>query len=157
MVDTMENPLIKIVDKIERGERQLINELNKSYMTKSPIHRLIKLEVLDIGKGHIKMRFRYRPELTRIGGMIHGGIIATVIDQAGGIASYTMNEKPQQVTLELKINFLRPLHRDNEPYVVEAEVLRSGKKTIVTEVQVKDVNEDLAAIAIGTWYKIDSL
>jgi acyl-CoA thioesterase len=153
----MENPLIKIVDRIEKGERELINELNKFYMKNSPIHRFIGLEIVDIGKGYVKMIFRYRQELTRIGGMIHGGVIATVIDQAGGIASYTENEKSHQVTLELKINFLRPLHGENDPYTVEANVLRSGRRTIVTEVKIMDKDEKLAAIAIGTWYKINNI
>ena len=153
----MENPLITLINRIERGERELLNEINRFYMENSPVHRWIGLEIQEIKIGYVKMRFRYKDELTRIGGLIHGGVIMTAIDQAGGIAAYSVNEYPQQVTMELKINFLAPLNKDNEPYTVVAEVVRSGKRTTVVEIKILDREEKIAAVAIGTWFKLENI
>ena len=143
------------VRRVESGERDLIKEINEFYLRNSPVHRYIGLELLDIKRGYAKFKFRYKREITRIGGMIHGGIIASVIDQVGGIASMTAHESPNQVTMELKINFLRPLTKDNEPYIAEAEVLRSGSRTIVTIVKIYDVENKISAVGLGTWFRLD--
>lgn len=153
----MENPLIALINRIENGERELLKQINSFYMENSPVHRWIGLEILEIKIGYVKMKFRYKKELTRIGGLIHGGVIMTAIDQAGGIAAYSVNEYPHQVTMELKINFLAPLHKDNEPYIVTAEVIRSGRRTIVVEIKVLDKDNKVSAVALGTWFKLNDI
>ena len=153
----MRNPLAEIIEKIESGERELIEKINQYYLENSPVHRYIGLEIIDIKPGYVKMRFRYKKELTRIGGIIHGGVIVTSIDQAGGIAAYSVNEYLHQVTMELKVNFLKPLDKENEPYTVEAYVVRNGRRTIVTEVKVFDKKGDIAAIGLGTWFKLKNI
>jgi uncharacterized protein (TIGR00369 family) len=47
-------------------------------------------------------------------GFIHGGIITTLADSAAGLAGVSLLEEVELtcITVELKINFLRPAHSD---------------------------------------------
>ncbi|MEM3228638.1 MAG: PaaI family thioesterase, partial [Fervidicoccaceae archaeon] len=67
--------------------------------------------------------------------------------------SWTSHRGENQVTLELKINYLRPLTEDESPFKVIGEVLKSGKTTIVTEVRIYGKSGSLLVAALGTWFK----
>lgn len=88
------------------------------------------------------------------GGSIHGGIVATLIDTASGFALRTTFEDPgtaRLATTDLDVSYLRPATGD---LAVEAEVLRAGGTTGVTDVAVESANED-EPVAVGrTTYRL---
>lgn len=68
-------------------------------------------------------------------GFFHGGIIGALADTAGGYAAMTLLPPGSEVlTLEYKINFLRPAA--GERLVAEGTVLRAGRSVSVTRVDV---------------------
>ena len=68
-------------------------------------------------------------------GFFHGGIIGALADTAGGYAALTLLPAGSEVlTLEYKINFLRPAAGDR--LVAEGTVLRAGRSVSVTRVDV---------------------
>ena len=88
------------------------------------------------------------------GGSIHGGIVATLIDTASGFALRTTFEDPgtaRLATTDLDVSYLRPATGD---LAVEAEVLRAGGTTGVTDVAIESANED-EPVAVGrTTYRL---
>ena len=88
------------------------------------------------------------------GGSIHGGIVATLIDTASGFALRTTFEDPgtaRLATTDLDVSYLRPATGD---LAVEAEVLRAGGTTGVTDVTIESTNED-EPVAVGrTTYRL---
>ncbi|KYO49448.1 PaaI family thioesterase [Tistrella mobilis] len=69
------------------------------------------LEVLEIDKGLAVVRLPYRsfmignPET----GVLHGGVVTTLIDSACGIAVFTALPRLQPIaTLDLRIDYMRP-------------------------------------------------
>jgi uncharacterized protein (TIGR00369 family) len=76
----------------------------------------------------------------------------TAIDFAGGFAALSVNDGIDQVTQELKINFLEPIYKG--PFRTIGRVLRKGKHTIVVEIKVYDSENKLGAVAIGTWFML---
>lgn len=84
--------------------------------------------------------------------MIHGDVIMTAIDITGGIATFSVNDGIDQVTQELKVNFLEPMYKG--PFTVEGKVIRKGKTSVVVEITFKDVEGKIGAIGLGTWYII---
>jgi uncharacterized protein (TIGR00369 family) len=56
------------------------------------------------------------------------------------------------LTIELTVNFLKPLKK--EPFRAIGRELRSGRTTAVAEAEMRDGENELCAIALGTWYKI---
>jgi uncharacterized protein (TIGR00369 family) len=73
-------------------------------------------------------------------------------DHTAGYAAFTtVSEEYQILTIEFKINFLRPAHGD--ALVCRSKVIREGKQIIIAESEVFDVadeSETLAAKAMVT-------
>jgi uncharacterized protein (TIGR00369 family) len=65
-------------------------------------------------------------------GLIHGGVLAALADEAAGLAATTVIAAEQLVlTVELKVNFLRPAA--SSPVICRGEVIRAGRQLIFTE------------------------
>ena len=83
---------------------------------------------------------------------IHAGVIATLADHTAGGAAMTLVEAGQTIlSVEYKINFLRPALGDR--LRCEARVLRHGRTLIPTEAEVYEIDgteEKMVAKAIVT-------
>lgn len=94
--------------------------------------------VLDeVREGRVVLRLPFATALTQQNGFLHGGVIATVADVAGGYASYSLFDDASDVlTVEFKLNLLAPALG---PFVTAVgEVLRSGRTLTVCSLRVFD-------------------
>jgi uncharacterized protein (TIGR00369 family) len=84
-------------------------------------------------------------------GIAHGGFAATMLDSALGCAINT-TQPPGRIftTLELKINYTRPLNRETGEVRCEATVLHVGSRTATAEARVVDADGRLYAHATTT-------
>lgn len=64
-------------------------------------------------------------------GFVHGGVIATLADHTAGGAARSVSGTKDVLTVEFKINYLRPARGDR--LRCTATVLRGGKTAIVAE------------------------
>jgi acyl-CoA thioesterase len=103
-----------------------------------PFFRLIGLEVVDVGPGWSKARLPYREDLTQPAGIIHGGMITTLIDT--GIAHALMISDratdlgPQDgalVSVDVRVKFLRPVSQGSVH--CDAKVVRRGRHILHAE------------------------
>lgn len=109
-----------------------------AFAAQFPFFRLIGLEVLDLEPGWSKTRLAHRPDLAQPAGIMHGGVIASMIDS--GIAhALLLTERFQElrdqggalVSIDLRVKYLRPVS-DGE-IICESKVLRLGKQIIHAE------------------------
>jgi uncharacterized protein (TIGR00369 family) len=94
--------------------------------------------VLDeVRAGRVVLRLPFAAALTQQNGYLHGGVIATVADVAGGYASYSLFDDASDVlTVEFKLNLLAPALG---PFVTAVgEVLKSGRTLTVCSLRVFD-------------------
>lgn len=71
-------------------------------------------------------------------GVIHGGVIATLIDHAGGVAIRSTLEDPAEVphaTTDLNVTYVRPGTGDLE---ADATVVRAGRTMGVVSIEVSE-------------------
>ncbi len=69
--------------------------------------------------------------------IVHGGVIATLMDTAMGSAVYTMlPDGALYTTLEFKVNFIRTLALDADPVSCEARTVHVGRRTATAEARV---------------------
>lgn len=141
---------MSIKELVKEATKFGINEINEFLRKTDPMFSYISAEIVEIKEGYGCISFPFKKELLRRGGIINGGIIMTAIDYAGGLAAMTVNDGDDQVTQELKINFLEPLQRG--PFRAEGKVLRKGKNTITVEIKVYDAENKLCTVALGTWF-----
>lgn len=112
----------------------------------------VRLERIDYGE--VEMSVPETEDLRNPGpgGSVHGGIAATLIDTSSGFALRTTFEDPTSArlaTTDLDVSYLRPAVGELR---VEAEVLRAGGRTGVTDVAVESNGE---TVAVGrTTYRL---
>ncbi|RAW45604.1 PaaI family thioesterase [Halorubrum sp. 48-1-W] len=96
-----------------------------------------------VERGRMVLSIPFDPKLTNADGRtIHGGVAATLIDTAGGLAQRTAFEEPLSgdvATVNLNTNYLRPANGDLE---AEATVVRSGGSIGVSEMSVTSTTEN---------------
>jgi len=93
----------------------------------------------------VVMELDNRPDLVNVRGALQGGLIATLIDIAGGVlAGRHVGADEDVTTADLNIHYLAPVVQG--PARAEATIVRAGRRLIVTGVDVTDVaRERLAA------------
>ncbi len=104
-----------------------------------PLHRVLglTLEELQAGSARICLTTS-KVTLGGVGGSVHGGLLAAMVDIAMLEALVPMLRKGETTagTVDLNITYLRPAL--GEKIYAEATVLRKGRTTVVTEVSIID-------------------
>ncbi len=110
--------------------------------------RLIGASILSIGPGAVELGLACRPELTQQHGFVHAGVVAMLVDSAGGYAGFTaMPASASVLTVEFKLNLLAPAHGDR--LVARGEVVKAGRNLVVTRGEVTAIageRETLCAV-----------
>ena len=102
--------------------------------------RHIGAELGKVTPGFCEIRLPYREEICQQHGFFHGGVIATVADNAAGYAAFSLMDADSSVlTVEFKLNLLCPGEGDN--LVARGQVVRAGKALTVCRSDVFGVKE----------------
>lgn len=88
--------------------------------------------ITGLGPGWIEVEVPHRGEFTQQHGYAHAGLIATVMDSACGYAAFSLMEANAEVlTVEYKINLLRPAKADR--YRISGQVVKAGRTLTVSQ------------------------
>jgi len=89
----------------------------------------------EVQRGRVCIRLPFRPELSQQHGFYHAGGLASVADSAGGYAGLTVMPAGSEVlTVEFKLNLLRPAQGDWAEAV--GQVIRGGQTLVVCQLEV---------------------
>lgn len=92
---------------------------------------LIGAELVDVQPGRCEIHLPFRDDLTQQNAYFHAGIVATVVDSAGGYAGFSLMPAGSDVlTVEYKLNLLAP--GEGERLVAIGEVVKSGRQLVIT-------------------------
>jgi uncharacterized protein (TIGR00369 family) len=127
-------------------------EIETFLREESGLFAIAGFSVEKLGDGYAELGFPYSKDISRHGGMVHGGVITYALDSVAGIAVMTQNRGVDQVTLEIKVNFLEPV-RDS-PFRAIGKVLREGRNVSVAEAEIRDRNGKLCAKGLATYFMI---
>ena len=109
------------------------------------------LEIEEFDDGRVVLSVEYEEFKRNPGDVLHGGVTATLIDVAGGMAIGSTEEGAGsfRATTNLTVNYLRPI---TDTAVATAEVVRIGSSNAVSEVEVHstDPSGERKQVAIGT-------
>ena len=97
--------------------------------------------------------FRCRPDESHYNpiGMVHGGLVATLLDSALGCATHTtLPAGTGYTSIEIKVNFLRPVTSDSGPLICTGNVTKAGRRVAFAEGDVVDRHDKTVATASGS-------
>ena len=96
---------------------------------------LIGAELTELAPGYCAISLQPRPEILQQHGYVHAGIVATIVDSAGGYAGFTLFPADTSVlTVEFKLNLLAPATGDR--LVAEGFVIKPGRTLAITRGEV---------------------
>jgi uncharacterized protein (TIGR00369 family) len=114
-----------------------------------PVARLIGFTLTEVEPGRAVVALEADRRHANPMGTVHGGILCDIADAAMGIAyAATLDEGETFTTLELKINFLKPVR--SARLVATGRVVKGGRSVGLTECDVVDDKERLVARASST-------
>jgi uncharacterized protein (TIGR00369 family) len=114
-----------------------------------PIATLIGFQLIAAQHGEAVVTFEANATHASPMGTLHGGVLCDVADAAMGIAfASTLADDESFTTLELKINFLRPVW--NEQLRAVGKVISRGKTVGLTECDITNTSGALVARASST-------
>jgi len=107
------------------------------------------MKIVRVSEGKATMTMAVGSRFHNPMGTLHGGIITDLADAAMGIATIsTLGEGEVFTTLELKMNFLRPVFSGR--ITAEGTVLHRGKTIALAEVVVTDDARKMVAKGVAT-------
>ena len=114
-----------------------------------PVATLIGFTIGSIEPGRVVMEMEAGPQHSSPLGTVHGGILCDLADAAMGMAyASSLDENETFTTLELKINFLKPVWSGR--LTATGYVVKSGRTVGLVDCDVHDEKKSLVARASST-------
>ncbi len=129
---------------LDRTEKLISGELPDP-----PIAQLLGLRVISVIPGESHLELDAGPQHSNPMGTLHGGVLCDLVDLAMGAAyASTLDRGETFTTLELKINFLRPVWR--EKLFAVGKIVNRGRTISMVECDITDSQGCLVAKSTST-------
>jgi uncharacterized protein (TIGR00369 family) len=119
---------------------------------RQPAMRTLGISIARLEPGEVDLAMAYAAQFTQQNGFVHAGIITAGLDNACGIAAFTLMPPGADVlTVEFKTNLRAPAN--GERFVFRAHVVKPGRTLTVCEARAfaeSAGTESLVATMTGT-------
>jgi acyl-CoA thioesterase len=112
-----------------------------------PIASFLKMRLLELSPGYARVAIKLTPEYQNFNGLVFGGIVMAVADQAFAYASNSIAHP--SIASQFNIHFIAGAKVDDE-LTAECRVVRSGRRVGISEMTVTNQEGKLIAKATGT-------
>lgn len=103
-----------------------------------PVNRFLKLRLVARSSRRAVVAMPLRPAYRQEGGVVHGGLVATLADTAAVYLVLPHLRRGNGMTsIEFKINFLRPALVDSGELMARSRLVKRGRRVAVCEVEVR--------------------
>jgi len=130
---------------------EYMRKLMAGEMTASGMAQLMNFKLTEVSEG--RAVFSILPDERHYNGLgiAHGGLAATLLDTATGCAINTMMPAGRIfTTLEMKVNYVRPMKRETGEVRCEAHVIHVGSQVATAEGRIVDAEGKLYAHGTAT-------
>jgi uncharacterized protein (TIGR00369 family) len=113
------------------------------------VAQLIGFKLVEVEAGRVVVELEAGPQHSSPPGTLHGGVLCDIADAAMGMALFSLLEESQAfATVELKINFLKPVWTGL--LTAEGTVVKQGRTISLCQCDVTDAGGSLVAHATCT-------
>lgn len=116
--------------------------------------QFLGFEVEELRQDYARMRVRFRPEYRQPAGVMHGGVIATLVDTVVVPAIGSGYDEPRALfTIDIALRFLAPV--TDEDAIAEGWIVQRGRSIVFCDAEVRAASGAVAASA-NLVYKVSS-
>lgn len=123
-------------------------QIVRSDFENSPFWNFIGLELKELEEGHVLLALPIKKEFINVRNSVHGGIYASVLDTAMGMAGRSLGFD-EVATLHLDIQYLNSV-MDGTVYS-EASIIHQNRNTVFIEGRLKNEDGELLGHCTGTF------
>ncbi|MDQ3757198.1 MAG: PaaI family thioesterase [Actinomycetota bacterium] len=117
----------------------------------SGLAALLGMQAEVVEDGRVVFAFEASEDLANPFGTVHGGIVATVLDSAMGMAALTVTpDGAATTTAGLEVKYLRPVATDAGLLRAEGVVVHAGRRVVTAEGRLVGPDDRLYATATTT-------
>jgi uncharacterized protein (TIGR00369 family) len=129
------NPLAIAATAAEMDGLSFMRAMAAGEIPPAPIASLLDFaDIPELDEGRVVFRGRPAPEHYNPIGMVHGGYALTLLDSAMGCAAHTtLPAGTAYTSLEIKVNFVRPITLETGPVLASGEVVHRGSRIATAE------------------------
>jgi uncharacterized protein (TIGR00369 family) len=154
---TWYDPAIPAAAAAELPGREFLQALVDGRLPPPPIISLLGAELVSVGEG--EALFRIIPDETAYNpiGLVHGGLLCTMLDSAAGCAVQTL--LPAGVgysSIEIKVSFLKALRAGDGALEIRGRALRVGRRVAFAEAHAHNASGELVGHATTSLAVVDS-
>ncbi len=141
---TWQDPMIVAEASKTMSGLEIIKAIQAGELPPPPIAELIGMWLAEVSEGRVVFaiepaEYHYSPL-----GMVHGGIAATLLDSAMGLAVVSMLPAATGfTTLELKVNYVRPITDKTGVMYCEGKIIYMGGRIATAEGRLTDASGKL--------------
>jgi uncharacterized protein (TIGR00369 family) len=112
-----------------------IRESVEEIFTRASFIQHLGIKLVEVDHGSCRLELETASSHLQQHGFVHAGVLATLADHgAGGAARSAVADGKDVITIEFKINFLKPAPAGK--LVCQSRVLRAGKSIVTAESEV---------------------
>ena len=131
-------------------EDQLASDVVNQMLKDDLFSQWLGIQIVEIREGFSKIKMTVRSEMMNGLGIVHGGIAFSLADSAFAFACNSRNNL--SVALDTAINFLKPVHVDDE-LVAETREIHNGKSTGLYQITITNQRNHIVAVFKGTCFR----
>jgi len=131
-------------------EAETIARLKTASATE-PISQFLGMKLVELTPGYAKIALQLKQEYQNFNGYVFGGIIGAIADQAFAYGSNSLAYA--SVATQFNINFISAAGAE-DLLTAECKVLRSGKRSGVSEITVTNQTGKMIAKATGVTVRV---
>jgi uncharacterized protein (TIGR00369 family) len=116
-----------------------------------PIGDTLGFRIVEVEHGRIVLTGKPDQRSYNLIGSVHGGWAASILDSAMALSTLSsLDEKTGFTTLDIKINYLRPITMETGEVRAEGRVIHGGRRVALSEAKLTDREGKLLAHGTGT-------
>jgi uncharacterized protein (TIGR00369 family) len=129
----------------------LLGRVVRGELPHAPIYRDIGLSLVEVNDGTAVVEARPSPRFYNPIGSIHGGYVSILLDTCMGCAVHSrLPAGTSYATIEIKVNFVRPLVHGRRPIRAHGSVIHVGRRIATAEARLVGQRGELYAHGVST-------
>ena len=142
------DPLITAAGALERSGLATMEAIRDGELPPPPIAKLMQMGVTALEEGRVEFTCELDESVYNPIGVVHGGLVCTLLDTVAGCAVHTTLPKGMAYTsIELKVSYLRAVHASSGPLTAIGRVVKPGRRVAFAEGEIVDAQGKSVATA----------
>ena len=121
----------------------------------SPFAHWLDGIVEEVEFGDLSIRYTVRPDMTNPHGLLHGGVIAGILDDVIGTCVASLGKEQPFVSINLSVDFVQGA-RVSDEVIARAKVIRNGRTVVYLQGELFNKQGKLLAMATSNLVAVPS-